>query len=159
MSTPDAPVPPPDSGVRFVDRLFASRLMVEHLLRASVVSLTLLAAADDLPRRTLATLTWRPQAVRRPLHIAMVERSEAEMTYTIDTVQDLVRVLDEHPQWLDALRARMLPLAAKVSLLAEEMRQFKAAADVWSPVPTALSMTLDRLRAPTPGTSPAGKRA
>ncbi len=26
------------------------------------------------------------------------------MTYTIDTVQDLVRVLDEHPQWLDALR-------------------------------------------------------
>ena len=51
------------------------------------------------------------------------------MTYTIDTVQDLVRVLDEHPQWLDALRARMLPLAAKVSLLAEEMRQFKAAAE------------------------------
>ena len=59
----------------------------------------------------------------------MVERFEAEMTYTIDTVQDLVRVLDEHPQWLDALRARMLPLAAKVSLLAEEMRQFKAAAE------------------------------
>ena len=59
----------------------------------------------------------------------MVERFEAEMTYTIDTVQDLVRVLDEHPQWLDALRARMLLLAAKVSLLAEEMRQFKAAAE------------------------------
>ena len=45
MSTPDAPVPPPDSGVRFVDRLFASRLMVEHLLRASVLA-DLLAAAD-----------------------------------------------------------------------------------------------------------------
>ena len=33
------------------------------------------------------------------------------MNYTIDTVEDLVRILDEHPQWLDALRARLLPPA------------------------------------------------
>ena len=66
---------------------------------------------------------------------------EAEMTYTIDTVQDLVRVLDEHPQWLDALRSRLLPpavlrlpeqlaeLADKVNQLSEEMRQFRAATE------------------------------
>ena len=47
------------------------------------------------------------------------------MNYTIDTVEDLVRILDEHPQWLDALRARLLPPA------------------VLRPVSTALSTTLD----------------
>ena len=63
------------------------------------------------------------------------------MTYTIDTVQDLVRVLDEHPQWLDALRSRLLPpailrlpeqlaeLTDKVNQLSEEMRQFRAATE------------------------------
>lgn len=30
------------------------------------------------------------------------------MTYAIDTVQDLVRILDEHPQWQEALRERLL---------------------------------------------------
>ena len=64
-----------------------------------------------------------------------------EMTYTIDTVQDLVRVLDEHPQWLDALRARLLPpavlrlpeqladLAARVQEVAEQTRRFQAATE------------------------------
>ena len=63
------------------------------------------------------------------------------MTYTIDTVQDLVRVLDEHPQWLDALRARLLPpavlrlpeqladLAARVGEVAEQTRRFQAATE------------------------------
>ena len=63
------------------------------------------------------------------------------MTYTIDTVQDLVRVLDEHPQWLDALRARLLPpavlrlpeqladLAARVQEVAEQTRRFQAATE------------------------------
>lgn len=63
------------------------------------------------------------------------------MNYTIDTVEDLVRILDEHPQWLDALRARLLPPA------------------VLRPVSTALSTTLDRSRAPTPEMSPSRKRA
>ena len=31
-----------------------------------------------------------------------------EMTTTINTVEDLVRILDEHPHWLEALRARLL---------------------------------------------------
>ena len=63
------------------------------------------------------------------------------MTYTIDTIQDLVRVLDEHPQWLDALRARLLPpavlrlpeqladLAARVQEVAEQTRRFQAATE------------------------------
>ena len=63
------------------------------------------------------------------------------MTYTIDTVQDLVRVLDEHPQWLDALRARLLPpallrlpeqlaeLAARVEEIAEQTKRFQAATE------------------------------
>ena len=63
------------------------------------------------------------------------------MTYTIDTVQDLVRVLDEHPQWLDALRARLLPpavlrlpeqladLAARVQEVAEQTKRFQAATE------------------------------
>lgn len=63
------------------------------------------------------------------------------MTYTIDTVQDLVRVLDEHPQWLEALRARLLPtavlrlpeqladLAARVQEVAEQTKRFQAATE------------------------------
>ena len=30
------------------------------------------------------------------------------MTTTINTIEDLIRILDEHPQWLEALRARLL---------------------------------------------------
>ena len=31
-----------------------------------------------------------------------------EMTTPINTIEDLVRILDEHPHWLEALRARLL---------------------------------------------------
>ena len=63
------------------------------------------------------------------------------MNYTIDTVEDLVRILDEHPQWLDALRARLLPpavlrlpeqlaeLAARVEEIAEQTKRFQAATE------------------------------
>ena len=30
------------------------------------------------------------------------------MATTIDTIEDLIRVLDENPEWLEALRARLL---------------------------------------------------
>lgn len=50
------------------------------------------------------------------------------MTYTIDTVQDLVSILDEHPQWLEALRARLLTRALlempeRLAQLTERMDQ------------------------------------
>ena len=63
------------------------------------------------------------------------------MNYTIDTVEDLVRILDEHPRWLDALRARLLPpavlrlpeqlaeLAARVEEIAEQTKRFQAATE------------------------------
>ena len=30
------------------------------------------------------------------------------MTTTIHTIEDLIRILDDHPEWADALRARLL---------------------------------------------------
>ena len=68
-------------------------------------------------------------------------RADMNMNYTIDTVEDLVRILDEHPQWLDALRARLLPpavlrlpeqlaeLAARVEEIAEQTKRFQAATE------------------------------
>lgn len=60
------------------------------------------------------------------------------MTYTIDTIEDLIHVLDEHPRWRDALRVRLLTpevlalpeqvarLAEHVNELVTEMKQFRA---------------------------------
>ena len=35
-------------------------------------------------------------------------RKETAMTTAVNSIEDLVRVLDEHPEWLEALRARLL---------------------------------------------------
>ena len=78
-------------------------------------------------------------AVARPARRTI--RADMNMNYTIDTVEDLVRILDEHPQWLDALRARLLPpavlrlpeqlaeLAARVEEIAEQTKRFQAATE------------------------------
>ena len=53
---------------------------------------------------------------------------------TIDTMEDLIQVLDERPEWLEALRARLLTrelmeLPHTVAMFAAEMREFKAHVD------------------------------
>ena len=53
---------------------------------------------------------------------------------TIDTMEDLIRVLDDHPEWLEALRARLLSrelldLPRSLAMFAAEMREFKAQMD------------------------------
>lgn len=50
---------------------------------------------------------------------------------TINTIQDLLRLLDENPEWVDALRARLLTqelleLPERFSQFAAEMTEFKA---------------------------------
>ena len=50
---------------------------------------------------------------------------------TINTMEDLIQVLDDHPEWLEALRARLLTrevleLPHTLAMFAEEMREFKA---------------------------------
>ncbi len=50
---------------------------------------------------------------------------------TINTMEDLLQVLDDHPEWLEALRARLLTrevleLPHTLAMFAEEMREFKA---------------------------------
>ena len=47
----------------------------------------------------------------------------------IDTIEDLVRVLDDHPDWLEAVRARLLSrelleLPSKFSIFVEKMNRF-----------------------------------
>lgn len=49
----------------------------------------------------------------------------------IDTIEDLVRVLDDHPEWREALRARLLSrelleLPSKFAAFAAEMTAFKS---------------------------------
>ena len=53
---------------------------------------------------------------------------------TINTMEDLIQVLDEHPEWLEALRARLLSrellnLPHTLAMFAAEMREFKAQMD------------------------------
>lgn len=48
---------------------------------------------------------------------------------TIHTIEDLIQVLDEHPEWKEALRSRLLPqelaeLPQNFARLVEEIRQF-----------------------------------
>lgn len=50
---------------------------------------------------------------------------------TINTMEDLIQVLDEHPEWLEALRARLLSrelldLPHNFSMFVAEMREFKS---------------------------------
>ena len=50
---------------------------------------------------------------------------------TINTMEDLIRVLDEHPEWLEALRARLLSrelldLPQNFAMFVAEMREFKS---------------------------------
>ncbi|MCY3901246.1 MAG: hypothetical protein OXF86_21900 [Caldilineaceae bacterium] len=50
---------------------------------------------------------------------------------TINTMEDLIRVLDEHPEWLEALRARLLSrelldLPQIFAMFVAEMREFKS---------------------------------
>lgn len=53
---------------------------------------------------------------------------------TINTMEDLIQVLDEHPEWLEALRARLLSrelldLPHNFAMFVAEMRDFKAQMD------------------------------
>ncbi len=53
---------------------------------------------------------------------------------TINTMEDLIQVLDEHPEWLEALRARLLTrelleLPNTLAMFAAEMREFRAQVD------------------------------
>ncbi len=53
---------------------------------------------------------------------------------TINTMEDLIQVLDEHPEWLETLRARLLTrelleLPNSLAMFAAEMREFKAQVD------------------------------
>ena len=53
---------------------------------------------------------------------------------TINTMEELIQLLDEHPEWLEALRARLLTrelleLPNTLALFAAEMREFKAQMD------------------------------
>ena len=48
---------------------------------------------------------------------------------TIHTIEDLIRVLDDHPEWMEALRSRLLPrelaeLPQTFARFVEEIRQF-----------------------------------
>ena len=50
---------------------------------------------------------------------------------TINTMEDLIQVLDEHPEWLEALRARLLTrelldLPHNFAMFVAEMREFKS---------------------------------
>jgi len=50
---------------------------------------------------------------------------------TINTMEDLIQVLDEHPEWLEALRARLLSrelldLPHNFAMFVAEMREFKS---------------------------------
>ena len=54
----------------------------------------------------------------------------------IDTVEDLVRVLDDHPEWREAVRARLLSrelleLPSRFSAFVEEMRTFVSETRAW----------------------------
>ena len=58
------------------------------------------------------------------------------MVATINTMEDLIQVLDDHPEWLEALRARLLTrevleLPHTLAMFAEEMREFKAHVDLF----------------------------
>ena len=46
---------------------------------------------------------------------------------TINTIEDLFRILDENPQWLEALRARLL--TRELLELPEKFAQFVAATE------------------------------
>ena len=53
------------------------------------------------------------------------------MTTTIHTIEDLIRILDDHPEWADALRARLLTkelieLPEKFTQFVAEMNSFVA---------------------------------
>ena len=55
---------------------------------------------------------------------------EADVS-TINSMEDLIQVLDEHPEWLEALRARLLSrelldLPQNFALFVAEMREFKS---------------------------------
>ena len=50
---------------------------------------------------------------------------------TIHTIEDLIQVLDDHPEWMEALRSRLLPrelaeLPQTFARFVEEIRQFTA---------------------------------
>ena len=55
--------------------------------------------------------------------------SATKTMYAIDTIEDLMQVLDEHPQWLEAMRDRLLPrklleLPQTMAELSAEVRSF-----------------------------------
>ena len=85
-------------------------------------------------------------------------RADMNMNYTIDTVEDLVRILEEIAEQTKRFQAATEqrvrshgPNSVSIAWI--------SAWDVWKPVSTALSTTLDRSRAPTPEMSPSRKRA
>ena len=58
-------------------------------------------------------------------------KNKQAMTTTIHTIEDLIRILDDHPEWTDALRARLLTkelieLPEKFTQFVAEMHSFVA---------------------------------
>ena len=59
----------------------------------------------------------------------MVESGDATVTTanTINTIEDLMRILDEHPQWLEAMRARLL--TRELIEMPQRLAEFMAATE------------------------------
>ena len=72
------------------------------------------------------------------------------MTYTIETVEDLVRILDEHPQWLNAIRERvltqeLLALPEQFAQLTEQVSQLTKRMDQLAERMDQLAERMDQL--------------
>ena len=57
----------------------------------------------------------------------MLPASPMAAAMTINSIQDLVRVLDEHPEWVEALRVRLL--TRELLELPQRLADFVAAAN------------------------------
>ena len=56
-------------------------------------------------------------------------------TTAINTIEDLVRIMDEHPEWVEAMRVRLLSrevleLPQKMAMLAETVDSFAASTNM-----------------------------
>lgn len=68
---------------------------------------------------------------------------------TINTIQDLLRLLDENPEWVDALRARLLTqelleLPERFAQFTTEMNDFRAEVNTFVTEMTEFKATVDR---------------
>ena len=57
----------------------------------------------------LKAIITRVRAAKMRVHSAVIYwQSGRDLMTTVNTIEDLVRILDEHPEWLEAFRARLL---------------------------------------------------